>query len=77
MRWEKDKDPLTPGRERKTGGGHLFPILGALAVGLTVCSFLLWDDRLGTGDVSLAVSHFEEFFTENDAIAVFLGWVGR
>ena len=77
MRWQKDKDPLSPGREGGTGGGRLFSLLGVLAVLLTVCSFLLWDEKLGEGDISLAVSHFEEFFTENDAIAVFLGWVGR
>ncbi len=81
MRWLKEEDPLTPGRseERSVGrrGGVFLSLLGALAAVLTVCSFLLWDDRMGTGDISLAVSRFEEFFSENEAIAVFLGWSGR
>ena len=77
MRWHKEQDPLVPGRKEGGRGGAFLPLLGILAAGLTVCSFLLWDDRLGTGDISLAVSRFEEFFTENEAIAVFLGWVGN
>ena len=77
MRWQKEKDPLIPGRSEKGGGAFFLSLCGALAALLTVFSFLLWDDRMGTGDLSLAVSHFEEFFSENEAIAVFLGWEGN
>ena len=77
MRWQKEKDPLSPGRTEGTRGlGALF--LLALAVGaLSFLSFRLFDSEAGTGDVSRAVSYFEEFFDENDAIAVFLGWEGE
>lgn len=77
MRWQKEKDPLIPGRSERKGGGFFLSVFGVLTALLTVCSFLLWDERMGTGDLSLAVSRFEEFFTENDAIAVFLGWEGH
>ena len=77
MRWQKERDPLIPGRSEKGGGGFFVSLFGVLAALLTVCSFLLWDDRTGTGDLSLAVSRFEEFFNENEAIAVFLGWEGN
>ena len=76
MRWQKEKDPLAPGRAAGTRGlGGLF--LLALAVGaLSFLSFRLFDSEAGTGDVSRRVSYFEEFFEENDAVAVFLGWEG-
>lgn len=77
MRWQKEKDPLIPGRT----GEHRpsFPVFGiALLAGvLTFSAFLLWDDSEGTGDISRAVSYFEEFFDQNGAIAVFLGWEGE
>ena len=77
MRWQKDKDPLAPGRN--FGERSTFPIsaIALIAVALTVFSFLIWDGSEGVGEVSSAVSFFEDFFNENDAIAVFLGWYGE
>ena len=78
MRWQKEKDPLSPGRSyEERGAFSSLPFFGILAVFFTVISFFLWDAEGGTGDVSRAVSYFEDFFTENEAIAVFLGWEGQ
>lgn len=78
MRSQKEKDPLSPG---KTAGERSsvspLSLFGLFAVLLTVISFLVWDESTGTGDVSRTVSYFEDFFDENQAIAVFLGWEGR
>lgn len=75
MRWQKEKDPLAPGRAEKLP--KAIPFLGLAAALLTLFSFLLWDEDALGGDVSRAVSYFEEFFSENEAIAVFLGWEGK
>ena len=77
MRWQKERDPLTPGREGGARGGVTLSLVGLLAVLLTLSSFLLWDGRESAGDVGRAVSYFEDFFSENEAIAVFLGWEGE
>lgn len=78
MRWQKEKDPLSPGRkaEEKNAPSPL-SLFGLLAVLLTVVSFFVWNGDTGTGDVSRAVSLFEDFFSENEAVAVFLGWEGE
>ena len=75
MRWQKEKDPLLPGRTEKERG--FLPLLGLAAAALTFFSFLLWDGESTGGDISRAVSYFEDFFSENEAIAVFLGWEGE
>ena len=77
MRWQKEKDPLAPGKTGAHRSGASLPLVGLLAVLLMLSSFFLWDGSEGTGDVSHAVSYFEEFFSENEAIAVFLGWEGE
>ena len=75
MRWQKEKDPLVPGR---TEGAHrIIPLLGLLAAFFTLLSFFLWDDGAVGGEISRTVSYFEDFFDENEAIAVFLGWEGE
>ena len=76
MRFSKEKDPLAPGKTAAEGKGGYLPLFGFLAAILTLFSFFLWEGEGGTGDVSRAVSYFEEFFDENEAIAVFLGWEG-
>jgi hypothetical protein len=80
MRWQKEKDPLAPKDAPSFGRNVGFPtlcLLGLLTIGLTVASFLLFREGEGSGDISRAVSYFEDFFDENEAIAVFLGWEGR
>ncbi len=80
MRWQKEKDPLAPRGAPSLGRGVGLPVLGLLGLltfGLTVTSFFLFREGEGTGDISRAVSYFEEFFNENEAIAVFLGWEGK
>ena len=78
MRWQKEKDPLSPGRSCEGRGVFSpLPFFGVLALVFTVVSFFLGDAEGGTGDMSRAVSYFEDFFTENEAIAVFLGWEGN
>ena len=78
MRWQKEKDPLSPGRkgEERSLSSPLL-LFGLLAVLLTVISFFVWNGDTGTGDVGRAVSYFEDFFSENEAVAVFLGWEGE
>lgn len=77
MRWQKEKDPLIPGRTvGQTGWLSPFTLFGTLALVLTVASFFLWDGSGNGGEISRAVSYFEEFFGENEAVAVFLGWEG-
>ena len=76
MRFQKEKDPLAPGKTAAGGRGVSLSLVGFLAALLTLLSFVLWEGDGGTGDVSRAVSYFEEFFDENEAIAVFLGWEG-
>lgn len=77
MRWQKEKDPLAPRGASYIRTGALLPMLSLVAALLTVFSFFLFRDEGGTGDVSHAVSGLEEFFSENDAVAVFLGWEGE
>ena len=76
MRWQKEKDPLSPGKGAPRDGGLLFPFVGGVALALFLCSYFLWDESGGSGELSRAVSHFESFFEKNEAIAVLLGWVG-
>ena len=76
MRWQKEKDPLAPRGERPLTGVHLLPLLGLLAFSLSLGAYALFEEEEGTGEVSRAVSRFEDFFEEHDAIAVFLGWEG-
>ena len=77
MRWQKEEDPLIPGRTNERKGGVRLSLVGFLAALLFFFSFCLWDGSEGEGDISRAVSFFEEFFSENEAIAVFLGWEGK
>lgn len=77
MRWQKERDPLAPGRESGERSFSSLTFFGLFAIILTVISFFVWDKDTGTGDVSRAVSYFEDFFDENQAIAVFLGWEGE
>lgn len=72
MRWEKEP----PRGERHWTGGALLPLLGLTACLLSILSFALFDESEGVGDVSRSVSYFEDFFDENESIAVFLGWEG-
>ena len=78
MRWQKEKDPLSPGKS--LDGKYPFTplsLLGALAVLFTLVSFFLWEGGTGAGEISRTVSYFADFFDENEAIAVFLGWEGE
>ncbi len=77
MRWQKQKDPLIPGRTNERKNAAPLSLVGFFAALLFLFSFFLWDEREGGGDISRAVSYFEEFFSENEAIAVFLGWEGQ
>lgn len=78
MRLQKEKDPLSPGKTiEEKNAPSVLSLFGILAVLLTVISFFAWDESAGTGTVSRAVSYFEDFFDENQAVAVFLGWEGR
>ena len=77
MRWQKEKDPLAPKESAALSRIALLPLLGILAGGLTLLSFTLFDESDSTGDIGRTVSYFEDFFEENDAIAVFLGWEGQ
>ena len=77
MRWQKDKDPLVPGRAGSDRPPFPISLVALAACALMLFSFYLWDGTAGTGDVSCAVSYFADFFSENDAIAVFLGWSGE
>ena len=63
-------------QERRRGGGRMAFFL-LLAVLCTVSAFFIRDEGAGEGDISRTVSYFEEFFDENKAIAVFLGWQGE
>ena len=76
MRWQKEKDPLTQREGTPLSRFALLPIIGILAGCLTLFSFLLFDESEEGSDVGRAVSYFEDFFEENGAIAVFLGWEG-
>ena len=76
MRWLKERDPLSGKEGAPIGKGTLFPLVGGVALALGLCSYFLWDGGSGSGELSHAVSHFESFFENNEAIAVFLGWVG-
>ncbi len=76
MRWQKEKDPLSHREGVQQSGSVLFPLVGGVALALSLCSYFLWDGGSGSGELSQAVSHFESFFENNEAIAVFLGWVG-
>lgn len=76
MRWQKEKDPLTQREGTPLSRFALVPLLGVLALTLTFFSFTIFDGAEGEGDVSRTVSYFEDFFEENDAVAVFLGWEG-
>ena len=76
MRWLKEKDPLAPKGAPPFHGGTLLLLVLAAGI-LSLFSFWTFDARDGTGDVGRAVSYFEDFFSENDAIAVFLGWEGK
>ena len=78
MRQQKENDPLTPWeRDGRTPAVTPLSLFGLLAVFLTVISFFLWDDGIGTGEISRTVSYFEDFFNENETVAVFLGWEGE
>ena len=76
MRWQKEKDPLSPREESPLSRISLLPLLAILAGCLTLFSFAIFKESDSEGDISRTVSYFEDFFEENDAIAVFLGWGG-
>ena len=77
MRWQKDQDPLIPGRLFGEKSFFTVSAVALAAIALTFFSFLLWAGAEGVGDVSRTVSFFDDFFSENDAVAVFLGWYGK
>ena len=78
MRWQKEKDPLSPWRATgERAPASPLSLFGLLALFLTVISFFIWTEERGTGEISQAVSVFEDFFDDNQAIAVFLGWEGE
>ena len=79
-----DQNTRTEGRLLEEGiarggqrGGRRMMLFLLLAILCTVSAFFIRDERTGNGDVSRTVSYFEEFFDENKAIAVFLGWEGE
>ena len=48
--------------------------VGLLSTVLTLVSFFAWRDGVGDGEIARTASRMEEFFSENEAVAVFFGW---
>ena len=66
---QQPRDPFSPQPQ-----GGVLSLLLALSLLFTVLSFGVWDGERGSGAVSAAVSHVEDFLSSHEAIAVFLGW---